>query len=126
MTLAQVRDKLTSWLGGSEACLDAPKVAELSAMISAIDDSLAQPAQRAQKAVDVQAVMRDAAVWMPSAVESQRVREASAVVSGLIDALRQIKQAAASGIRYHATGPGYTEEIVRIANAALANIDQQS
>lgn len=87
MTLAQVRGKLASWLGGSEACLDAPKVAELSAMISAIDDSLAQPAQRAQKAVDVQAVMRDAAVWMPSAVESQRVREAGAAISKLIDAL---------------------------------------
>ena len=52
MTLEQVRDELASWLGGSEACLDAPKVAELSAMISAIDAYLAQPAQ----AVDVGAI----------------------------------------------------------------------
>ena len=36
--------------------------------------------------VDVLAVMRDAAAWMPNVVEAQRVREASAAVAELIEA----------------------------------------
>lgn len=49
MTLRDTRDTLASWLGGSEACLDAPKVALLSQMVAACDAHTTQPAQ----AVDV-------------------------------------------------------------------------
>ena len=37
MTLEQVRDRLASWYGGSEACLDVDACAEIGDMIAAID-----------------------------------------------------------------------------------------
>src|SRR5690242_7022284 len=45
MSLEQVKDRLASWYGGAEACLDVKACAELGDMIAAIDAHLTQPAQ---------------------------------------------------------------------------------
>jgi hypothetical protein len=45
MTIKSVRDRLASWYGGSEACLDVKACAELGDMIAALDAHLTQPAQ---------------------------------------------------------------------------------
>ena len=45
MTLEQVRDKLRSWYGGSEACLDMKACGELGAMADTITRYLSQTAE---------------------------------------------------------------------------------
>ena len=45
MTLEQVRDKLRSWYGGSEACLDVKACGELGAMADTITRHISQTAE---------------------------------------------------------------------------------
>lgn len=47
---------------------------------------------------------------------------ARAAVAELIEDMRRIKECARLGIRYHAIGPGYVEEVAGISDAALARI----
>lgn len=54
--------------------------------------------------------------------EHESLTSARAAVAELILDMEKIKDAARLGIRYHSIGPGYTEEIERIAKAALERI----
>jgi len=57
-----------------------------------------------------------------SAQEYPRLRAAHAAVAELIADMRRIKRAAELGIKHHSVGPGYTEEILATATAALARV----
>jgi hypothetical protein len=67
MTLEMVRDRLASWYGGSEACLDVKACAELGDMIAALNTHLTQPAQSVDvervAAIGYEAWMDDPGLW---------------------------------------------------------------
>lgn len=75
-------------------------------------------------AVDVRGILERAGANpdAPEGSQAWALEQVHAAVAELIVNMRRIKAAAALGIRYHAIGPGYTEEIMRIADASLARI----
>jgi hypothetical protein len=54
--------------------------------------------------------------------QSQADRNAVAAVTEMIADMHRIKRAAELGIKYHGAGPGYTEEILATATAAIARL----
>jgi hypothetical protein len=114
MTIESVRDRLASWYGGSEACLDAKACAELGDMIAALDAHLTQPAQ----AVDVGAIREVIAECQRVPLGGVQAGALEAFIVQLAPKLTRALSAEKAGWR-----DGWREFIEGCANSAGGRVD---